>query len=174
MSNEENTNSVYASFLDPTPLIVNQRACLFYLLITEHPTQACLNRKEMNLLTWLEILRRTGILLAIAYGYNLSCVLSQTPPPCEILAILSLISLTGKIKKKEKTENGFWKIQEGIKELSQKIALSHLYVLKWFHSQPITRKVNRITFRPIICTQAMSIVSKRNGFLNIIMIILVR
>ena len=124
MSNEENTNSVYASFLDPTPLIVNQRACLFYLLITEHPTQACLNRKEMNLLTWLEILRRTGILLAIAYGYNLSCVLSQTPPPCEILAILSLISLTGKIKKKEKTENGFWKIQEGIKELSQTIALS--------------------------------------------------
>ena len=124
MSNEENTNSVYASFLDPTPLIVNQRACLFYLLITEHPTQACLNRKEMNLLTWLEILRRTGILLAIAYGYNLSCVLSQTPPPCEILAILSLISLTGKIKKKENTENGFWKIQEGIKELSQKIALS--------------------------------------------------
>ena len=124
MSNEENTNSVYASFLDPTPLIVNQRACLFYLLITEHPTQACLNRKEMNLLTWLEILRRTGILLAIAYGYNLSCVLSQTPPPCEILAILSLISLTGKIKKKEKTENGFCKIQEGIKELSQKIALS--------------------------------------------------
>lgn len=125
MSNEENTNSVYASFRDLTSLIVNQRACLcFYLLITEHPTQAGLNRKEMNLLTWLEILRHTGILLAIPYGYNLSCVLSQTPPPCEVLAILSLISLTGKIKKKEKTENGFWKIPEDIKELSQKIALS--------------------------------------------------
>lgn len=102
---KKKNNCLFSSFLDPTYYIGKPRVYLcLNLLITEHPTQAGLNRREMNLLTRLEIQKYCMCLLDTSAA--LACVAScLCPPPC---AILGLASMTEKCKEERKTGGCFW------------------------------------------------------------------
>lgn len=63
---------------------------------------------------------------SLRYPVAPACVVScLRPPPCEVIAVLSLISMIGKSKEKEKDGQWFLEVSQRMsKELSQEIALS--------------------------------------------------
>lgn len=120
-SNEEETNSQFSSFLDPTSHIFKQNMYLyFYLLITEHPTPTDLNRREMNLLPRLEVQKYHRCLPDTSGGFSLSCLFflssfvhdySNSGPPVSDRKVQ---------RERQNVVSGIF--PEDVKELSQTIA----------------------------------------------------